>query len=87
MILRHICEVCGADENLTPDAAFEAGWDYPPRMGTFGVVSPRVCPGCVINQTAWWALVVEGYTADMLTPQQRETVARIWGEPDSIALP
>ena len=27
------------------------------------------------------------YTADMLTPQQRETVVRIYGEPDSIALP
>jgi len=87
VLLRHICEVCGTDQNLTPDAAYEAGWDYPPRMGTYGVVGPRTCPNCVVNQTAWWALAVEKYTVDMLTPQQQETVARICGEPDSIAPP
>lgn len=27
--LRHICEVCGTEEALTPDAVFEAGWDHP----------------------------------------------------------
>lgn len=56
-------------------------------MGTFGVVGPRTCPTCIVNRTVWWALVVEKYTTDMLTPQQRETVVRICGEPDSIALP
>ncbi|MCT7373126.1 MULTISPECIES: hypothetical protein [Mycolicibacterium] len=87
MILRHICEVCGTEQDLTPEAAYEAGWDYPPKMGTFGVVGPRTCPTCIVNRTVWWALVVEKYTTDMLTPQQRETVVRICGEPDSIALP
>ena len=38
MILRHVCEVCGTEETLTEEEAFEKGWDYPPRMGTFGVV-------------------------------------------------
>ena len=30
---RHICEVCGVEEILTPGDAFNLGWDYPPRMG------------------------------------------------------
>ena len=33
--LIHICEVCGKTEILTPDEAFNDGWDYPPRMGGF----------------------------------------------------
>lgn len=37
---RHICEVCGVEEILTPAEAFDLGWDYPPRMGQFGVVGP-----------------------------------------------
>lgn len=31
--LIHICEVCGKTEILTPEEAFNDGWDYPPRMG------------------------------------------------------
>ena len=29
--LIHICEVCGKTEILTPEEAFNEGWDYPPR--------------------------------------------------------
>jgi hypothetical protein len=87
MELRHVCEVCGVEAILTPEAAFEAGWDHPPRMGTFGVISPRTCPDCPINRTIWWALAMDGYTPDMLSPQQRATVDRILGEPGSIAAP
>lgn len=36
MHLKHICEVCGVEEILTPETGFEAGWDYPPKMGAFG---------------------------------------------------
>lgn len=36
--LIHICEVCGKTEILTPEEAFNEGWDYPPRMGSFGIV-------------------------------------------------
>ena len=36
--LIHICEVCGKTEILTPEEAFNEGWDYPPRMGDFGIV-------------------------------------------------
>lgn len=80
----HICEVCGRTEVLTPNVAFAAGWDYPPRMGAFGVISPRVCPSCPITDTIWWLLAMEGRSEDALTDRQREVVARIQGEPGSL---
>jgi hypothetical protein len=83
MQLRHICEVCGRDEVLDCDAAYRLGWDYPPRMGRFGVVSPRTCPHCAVG-TVWWAMVVEGYVPQMLSVEQRETITRILAEPLSI---
>ena len=80
----HICEVCGRREILTPEEAFEAGWDYPPRMGTFGVISARVCPKCPITKTLWWALTVS-HDDPMLFPERhRRTLLRIFGEPESI---
>ncbi|WP_078311269.1 MULTISPECIES: hypothetical protein [unclassified Mycobacterium] len=82
--LHHICEVCGRDEVLTADDAFDEGWDYPPRMGQFGVVGPRICPNCPASATVWAAIMLDGYTADMLSEQQQATIARIAGEPDSI---
>jgi hypothetical protein len=87
MQLRHICEVCGVEAVLTPEAAFTAKWDYPPRMGAMGVVSPSTCPDCPTDRTIWWALAMDHYTPDMLTPEQRATVDRILGEPGSIAVP
>lgn len=82
--LRHICEVCGRDEILDSDEAYAAGWDYPPRMGVFGVVSPRTCGSCSIADIVWAALMMRGVTADALTPAQRAVVDRIAGEPESI---
>lgn len=82
----HICEVCGLDQILTPASAFEAGWDYPPRMGAFGVISPRVCRSCLMTNSVWWAIAVEGYTTDMLSERQRQAVARILAEPESLAV-
>lgn len=82
--LHHICEVCGKDEILTPAAAYEAGWDYPPKQGMFGVISPRTCPSCLTEKTVWWAIAMDGFTEDMLTDTQRETVSRILAEPASI---
>jgi hypothetical protein len=72
--LRHVCEVCRHEEVLTPEAAYQAGWDHPPRMGKLGVISPRTCPNCPINQTVWRALAMDHYTPDMLTLKQRATV-------------
>lgn len=82
--LRHVCEVCGRDEILTPAEAYSAGWDYPPKMGAFGIISPRTCPTCPMSGTAWAALELDGYTEDMLSDAQRAVVARILAEPASI---
>lgn len=78
---RHICECCGREELLTPEEAFQAGWDYPPRMGQFGCVSPRTCGNCAINGTLWWAIAMEHKTLDQLSRTQQAAMARILGEP------
>lgn len=80
----HICEVCELEEILEADVAFEAGWDYPPRMYSFGVVSPRTCPNCPITDTVWWALAVDKKIIEDLTNKQIETLQRIAKEPESI---
>ena len=77
----HICEVCGRTELLTPDEAFRSGWDYPPRMGTFGVVSPRTCPDCTILDTVWVAVAMRKTPVEELTPKQTAAFFRIMGEP------
>ena len=82
--LLHICEVCGKTEVLDSDEAYRLGWDYPPNMGAFGVVSPRTCGSCGIQDTLWWALQVEKKQVGELTDSQRETLMRILGEPDSV---
>lgn len=69
---------------ITPQEAYDAGWDYPPRMGSFGVVSPRTCGNCRMVDTAWAALVFDKKTAAELSEQQVQTIVRILGEPDSI---
>ena len=76
----HWCASCGYEELLTSDAANEAGWDFPPRMGTWGVVSPRTCPKCPMRQTAWWAMAIEKRGFDDLTPQELKAVGRILEE-------
>ena len=81
---KHICEVCGRTEVLTPEEAFETGWDYPPRMGAFGIVSPRTCPDCSMMDTVWAALVLRQEDPDALTNGQKITLLRIVNEPDSI---
>lgn len=82
-LLRHVCEVCGRDEILPVDDAYRVGWDYPPKMGAFGIVSPRICPDCPIDKTVWWALMIDK-RADDLSPQQMVTLKRIDGEPGTI---
>ena len=72
-------ESCGSEELLTSDDAYEA-WDFPPWMGTWGVVSPRTCPKCPMRQTAWWAMAFEKRGFDDLTPQELKAVGRILEE-------
>lgn len=80
----HVCEVCGKTKVMTSEEAYMEGWDYPPYMGTFGVVSPRTCSDCMMIDTVWWALVNEKKTYNELTEKQKETIRRIQREPLSI---
>jgi len=82
--LLHICEVCGKEDILTPEQGFEAGWDYAPRMYPFNVISPRTCNKCGIENTAWWQICVKKKAFEDLSEQHKETVKRIYNEPDSI---
>lgn len=84
MLLRHICEVCGKEKILTPEQAHDQGWDYPPKMGQFKIISPRTCGSCGINGTLWWALMVELKQSVDLDEKQLETLNRILQEPESI---
>ncbi|WP_419885704.1 hypothetical protein [Paenibacillus sp. B-A-8] len=84
MRLHHICEVCGKEEVLTPEQGHEQGWDYPPKMGQFKIVSPRTCGSCGIDLTLWWAISVEGKEPADLDEKQLQTLERILQEPESI---
>lgn len=72
----YLCEVCDAKATLTEAEAFELGWDYPPFIGLWGVVSPRTCPNCLIDQTAYWAVL----TRQTLTDRHEATIRRIMAE-------
>lgn len=76
----HICEVCGKTATMTSRQAFQAGWDYPPDMGEWGVISPRTCERCGMDATVWWAITMDKLTIDDLSPDQLQTVARIRNE-------
>lgn len=84
MKLKHICEVCGREEILTPKEAFDAGWDYPSEMGTFGIVSQRTCPNCPIDKTVWWKIAVEHKSPSTLPDEDKTVIERILHEPASI---
>lgn len=75
-LLRYKCEVCGRTEILTETDAFESGWDYPPFIGAWGVVSPRTCADCGIDKTAYWAVI----TGAPLSDHQQDTIQRITEE-------
>ena len=84
----HYCEGCGKKEFLTADEAHEAGWDYPPRMGHFGLLSPRTCGNCVITSTLYWKVATGGglpiVFEEELTPEEKVTWNRIKNEPESL---
>ncbi|UDL16014.1 hypothetical protein QEH42_gp204 [Microbacterium phage Pumpernickel] len=74
----YICEVCDKVEVLTEDEAYDGGWDYPPFMGIWGVVSPRTCGGCGIQDTLWWKVMMENITdSALLSEQHLKTLERI----------
>lgn len=87
----HICEKCGKIDILDSKTAFDQGWDYPGINGIlpesqFGVIGPRTCGNCSIDDTLWWALEVEKRSVDELTDKQLKTFLVILGEPDVLRI-
>ena len=52
----HYCEVCGKKEFVTAEEAFQDGWDYPPNIGYFGLLGPRTCGNCSLQDTLYWKI-------------------------------
>ncbi len=84
----HYCEVCGKKEYITADDAFKKGWDYPPHFGAFGMLSPRTCENCGIENTLFWKIQTESrlpiVIESSLTPKELITWRRIKAEPESL---
>lgn len=83
----HVCECCSKTQMLTAPQAFDEGWDYPPNIGTFGMLGPRICGDCNITETLYWKvqqqtlpIVIE----QSLTEKELETWNRIKNEPESL---
>ena len=82
----HICEVCRRREIFTAEEGYEKGWDYPPKMCSFGVIMPRKCGSCPITETLWWALAVDRKPRSKLCKRHIVTLWRILEEPASITV-
>lgn len=84
----HYCEVCGKKEFITADEAYNTGWDYPPNMGVFGLLSPRTCGNCHIDETLFWKINTGGglpiVIESSLSPKELVTWRRIKAEPESL---
>lgn len=83
----HYCEVCGRKEFLTAEQAHDEGWDYPPKMGHFGLLSPRTCGDCRMMDTLFWKVQQQKlpivFEAE-LSPEELVTWRRIKAEPESL---
>lgn len=84
LILRHICECCGKEQTISSEEAHAQGWDYPPKMGSFKIVSPRTCGECVIQNTLWWEITCNKTPMSQLSERHQQTLERILTEPESI---
>lgn len=84
----HYCEVCGKKEFITAKDAHNNGWDYPPNIGHFGLLSPRTCGNCLMKDTLFWKINQGGgiplVIESALTPEELVTWRRIKGEPESL---
>lgn len=83
----HYCEVCGKREFITAEAAYDAGWDYPPDIGHFGMLGPRTCGGCSIEHTLFWKVNKSSFPIvieSALSPEELITWKRIKAEPESL---
>ena len=84
----HYCEVCGRKEFTTAGDACDSGWDYPPQIGHFGLLSPRTCGNCSIVDTLFMKINAPGrvpiVVQSELTPAELITWRRIKAEPESL---
>lgn len=84
----HYCEVCGKKEFLTDEDAFNRGWDYPPKMGSFGLLGPRTCGNCKMRDTLYWKIQTSGKLPIVIEGDLNDkdliTWRRIKGEPESL---
>lgn len=86
----HYCEVCGKKAFITAQEAFDSGWDYPPHIGQFGILSPRTCGNCLMINTLYWKITTSGRLPIVcerdLSPEELVTWRRIIGEPESLLM-
>jgi rubredoxin len=81
---RYECEVCGRVDETTEEEAYSSGWDYPPFIGVWGIVSPRTCPNCTIEKTAYWYLMTRKAEDQGPLPENHmKTILRIMKERDT----
>lgn len=83
----HYCEVCGKKSFCTAQEAFDAGWDYPPQIGKFGLLGPRTCGNCSLTDTLFWKVNQQSIPlviTSNLSEDELVTWKRIKGEPESL---
>lgn len=78
---RYECEVCHRVDECTEEEAHRSGWDYPPFIGAWGIISPRTCPGCTIEKTAYWFIMMRSPEDETPIPENHiATIKRILAE-------
>lgn len=83
----HYCESCGAKIYCTAQEAFDNGWDYPPRIGAFGLLGPRTCGNCTMIDTLYLKVMKQKIPIVIesnLTEEELRTWRRIKNEPESL---
>ncbi len=83
----HYCESCGTKVFCTAQEAYDEGWDYPPRIGTFGVLGPRTCGNCCMINTLYLKVMrqkIPIIIKSNLTENELRTWQRIKNEPESL---
>lgn len=83
----HYCESCGKRGFMTATEAFQEGWNYPPHMGAFALLGPRICGNCHITSTLFWKVQQQDLpivSEKKLTNEELKTWTRIKNEPDSL---
>lgn len=84
----HYCEVCGKKVYMTAEEAYNDGWDYPPKMGQFGLLGPRICGECELVDTLFWKVNTGGglplVFENSLSQEELAVWRRIRREPKSL---